>query len=358
MIEDDLRAAFTRHEPLAPPTGPLRAAIDRIAAARRSRRRRRRVGAAALALLAVTGLGAVRLAVPEDRPARGDLLLGQATGHPPAGAVNLLLLGVDSASGARPPLADSVLLLHLPADRSRLYLLSLPRDVRVPVPGHGTDKLNAAFAFGSGSDGRADLAEGYRLTEQAVRQLTGLRIDAGAVLTYPVLRDLTDALDGVRLCLPDEVRSSHTRRVFPAGCQHLDGDGAVDLLRQRRSLPDGTLDRDRNAQRFAAALLRRVDERGALTDPVRLSRLLAEVAPDVTVSLAGGSLFDLLPLAAKLRSIEAVGLSLPTVPVDAPSSQLAPDPAAAPALLAALREDRLAEWVTAHPEHVTVSGQR
>lgn len=68
--------------------------------------------------------------------------------------------------------ADSVLLVHVPADRGRVYLISLPRDLEVSVPGHGTDKLNAAFLFGAGSD-QSDLERGYDLT----RRVVGLRED-------------------------------------------------------------------------------------------------------------------------------------------------------------------------------------
>ncbi|MER5700636.1 LCP family protein [Micromonospora sp. NPDC002296] len=352
MIEDDLRAAFARHEPLTPATGPLRAAIDRLAAVRRRRRRRTALGGATLALLAVTGLGSAQVITSAQAPGQAELLAGP-TGGGPAGAMNLLLLGVDS-SGPQPPMADSILLVHVPADRSRLYLLSIPRDLKVAVPGHGSDKINAAFAFGSRGAGRQpDLGAGYRLTSQVVARLTGVRVDAGAVLTYPVLRKVTDAVGGVELCLPTEVRSIHTGRTYPVGCQHLDGAASVDLLRQRRTLAGDSQDRDRNAQRFAAALVRRADERGVLHDPVRVSRLAADIGPHLTLSSAGGSLLDLLALVPRLKSAEVVGLNLPAVPVDAPSHRYEPDPAAAPELLAALREDRLAAWVAAHPERVT-----
>ncbi|MGC4808007.1 LCP family protein [Micromonospora sp. DT233] len=354
MIEEDLRAAFARHEPLTPATGPLRAAIDRTATTvRRRRRRRTAIGAACLVLLTVAGFGSVRLvdSVRDPRPAH---LLATPPGGAPAGAMNVLLLGVDLGSGPEPPRADSVLLVHVPADRSRLYLLSIPRDLEAAVPGHGLDKISAVFSFGSHREGRRpDLGAGYHLTSQAVAGLTGVRVDAGAVLTYPVLRKVTDSVGGVELCLPSEVYSMHTGRTYRAGCQHLGGAAAVDLLRQRYRLADGARDRDRNAQRFAAALLRRVDERGVLHDPVRLSRLAAEIGPDLTLASAGGSLHEWLALVPQLKSTEVVGVNLPVVPADGQDYNFDPDPAAAPELLAALRADRLGAWVAAHPDRVT-----
>ncbi|MDO3706043.1 LCP family protein [Micromonospora sp. C28SCA-DRY-2] len=352
MIEDDLRAAFARHEPLTPPTGPVRAAIARLVAVRRRRRRRLGAGGAALALLALLGVG-----IPQftpDRVAGDATLLVEPGRRAPAGALNVLLLGVDSRGDEMPPLADSVLLVHIPADRSRPYLVSLSRDLEVAIPGYGRDKLNAAAAYGARADGGLDLARGYELIRRTVTDLTGVRVDAGAVITFPVLRQLTDLLSGVEVCLPQRVRSSHTDRVFPAGCQRLDGRASLDLLRQRRDLPDGGVDRDRNAQRFAAGLIRRAGEQGVLHDPVRFSRILAELDPELTVATTGGSVLDLVQVVPELASVEPVGLSLPAV-VSRTGDRwvLRPDPAAAPAFLAALREDRLAQWAGQHPERVT-----
>ncbi|MEV0878179.1 LCP family protein [Micromonospora echinofusca] len=349
MIEDDLRAAFARHEALAPPVGPLRSAIDRLAAARRRRRRRLQAGGAALALLGVLGIGVPHL-MP-DRVAGDATLLAEPAGPAPTGALNILLLGVDGAAERPYRLADSVLLVHIPADRSRPYLISLPRDLAVSIPGHGTDKLNAAFLHGAGEP-RPDLGRGYELTRRVVADLTGVRVNAGAVLTYPVLRRLTDEVHGVEVCLPREVRSFHTKRVFPSGCQRLDGAASVDLLRQRRGLPEGGLDRDRHAQLFAAGLIRRLGEQGVLTDPVRLFALVSTVNADLVLGSDGTSLVDLLKVLPDLGSVDPVGLSLPVGPPDDLGWRLSPDPKEAPAFLAALREDRLAQWVAQHPDRV------
>ncbi|MFG1886605.1 LCP family protein [Micromonospora sp. NPDC049051] len=349
MIEDDLRAAFARHEALAPPAGPLRSAIDRLAAARRRRRLRIQAGGAALALLGVLGIGVAQLT--PDRVADDATLLAEPVEPAPTDALNILLLGADGSAKEPARMADSVLLLHVPADRSRPYLISLPRDLTVPIPGHGTDKLTAAFGYGAGA-GRPDLKRGYELTRRVVTDLTGVRVDAGAVLTYPVLRRLTDEVHGVEVCLPGEVRSIHTERVFPTGCQRLDGAASVDLLRQRRGLPEGGLDRDRHAQLFAAGLIRRAGEQGVLTSPGRLFALADIVGADLMTGGDGTSLVDLLRVLPALKSVDPVGLSLPVGPPEGVGWRLSPDPEQAPAFLAALREDRLAQWAARHPDQV------
>ncbi|SBT50233.1 LCP family protein [Micromonospora auratinigra] len=346
MIEDDLRSAFARHEALVPPAGPLRAAIDRTVVHRRRRRLRLRLAGTALAVVAAALVGFT--AVGPRPPETGNLLAGPLP--TPAGAVNVLLLGVDQAGEGRR--ADSVLLVHVPADRSRLYLVSLPRDLLVPVPGRGTDKLNASFAIGAGPDG-TDLAGGYRTTRQVVAGLTGVPIDAGAVLTYRATRELTDAVGGVPVCLPAAVRSVHTERRFRAGCHRLDGAAAVDLLRQRYGLPDGGLDRDRNAGRYAAGLLTRVREQGGLTNPVLLSRLVTTVGPDLVTDTGQLSLPALVSAVGNAADVEPAVVGLPVSHWEQGPYGFRLDPALAPGFLTALRTDRLGEWTAAHPRQVT-----
>ncbi|MFG2106096.1 LCP family protein [Micromonospora chersina] len=346
MIEDDLRAAFARREALAPPTGPVRAAIDRAVVRRRRRRLRLRLAGTAMAVVAAALAGFTAIA---PRPPETANLL--ATPSPtPTGALNVLLLGLDQAGAGRR--ADSVLLVHVPADRSRLYLVSFPRDLLVPIPGRGTDKLNASFAFGAGPAGQ-DLAGGYRATRQVVAQLTGVRIDAGAVLTYGATRELTDAVGGVPVCLPTTVRSHHTHRTYPAGCQRLDGAAAMDVLRQRYGLPDAGLDRDRNAGRYAAGLLTQLREQGMLTNPVLLSRLITKVGPDLVTDTGELSLPALISAAGEAAAVEPVAVGLPVRYTDRQPYGDRLDPALAPGFLAALRADRLGEWTAAHPKQVT-----
>ncbi|SCE85843.1 LCP family protein [Micromonospora mirobrigensis] len=348
MTEEELRAAFARHEPSTPPTGPVRAAIDRLVARRRRRRRGAAVAGAALALLGVLGLGVPQLRTLGDRPAEAPLLAGHPTSDTPTEALNVLLLGVDAADDSSPSRADSVLIVHIPADRSRLYLISVPRDLPVAGRGSGAEKLNATFAAGAD---RADLRAGYAATRRAVTDLTGVRLDAGAVLTYPVLRTLTDAVGGVDVCLDRRIPSAHTRRVFPAGCQHLDGPASVDLLRQRYGLPSGGLDRDRNAQRYAAALLHRIDQRGVLDNPVLLGSLLRELDGGLVAETGRSTLPQLLTLGATAARAEPVAVSVPAGLAAGRPGGVALD-RSAPAFFAALRADRLAAWTAANPRWV------
>ncbi|MFG1738050.1 LCP family protein [Micromonospora chalcea] len=347
MIEDELRAAFARLEESTPPVGPVRAAVDRAVITRRRHRRRVRLAGTALAVAAVALGGFTAMAPRPPAPTAAPLL---ATPEPaPGGALNVLLLGVDQAAGSRR--ADSILLVHVPADRSRLYLVSLPRDLLVPMPEQGgLEKLNATFSRAAGSG--TDLAAGFRATRQAVARLTGVRVDAGAVLTYPGARELTDAVGGVPVCLPEPVRSVHTERRFPSGCQRLNGAAAVDLLRQRYGLRDGGLDRDRNAARYAAGLLHQMREQGTATDPAQLGRLLVRIGPAVTVDAGDLSLPALVAASGRAAAAEPVAVAFPVL-AEWNGRGYEPDPKLTPGLLDALRADRLGQWAAAHPARVT-----
>ncbi|MEV4627410.1 LCP family protein [Micromonospora sp. NPDC049523] len=354
MIEEELRATFARHGELAPPAGPLRAAIDAIAARRRRRRTAVRTTGAALAVLAVVGIPVLgRGLVPTPAPVEQVAEAPSPPGRPD-GALNFLLLGVEGQDqdNAR---ADSVLIVHVPRDRSRAYLVSVPRDLGADIPGHGVRKLSESFLLGSARpSGGADLPGGARLTAKTVTGLTGLTFDGTAVLTFDGLRQLTDAVGGVELCLPAAVQSLHTRRVFPAGCQQFDGAAAIDLLRQRYGLPVGAHDRDRNAQRFATALASKMTSTEVLTNPVRLSKILQAVGDGLVTDTGKSSLAGLLPTLVQVAGAKPVGIGwdFDNAPTDS-SGRLALDRAAADDLFAALRGDTLTAWVGAHPDRVT-----
>lgn len=350
MIEDELRAVFARHESLVPATEPLRRAIDRVAERRRSRQLQLRLTGAVLAVLVALVAGAPVLAHREPERAR---LLPATTPTIRAGALNFLLVGVDGDGQGQRLRADSIMIAHVPASRDRLYLVSLPRDLEVSIPGYGRDKLNSAFLKAStGGNRRSDLRRGLQVTVRTVRELTGVSIDGGAVLTYSGLRLLTDKVGGVPVCLPTEVRSLHTRRVLPKGCHRMGGDEAVDLLRQKYGLPEGARDRERNAQRFVEGFRQRFGDQ--VDNIIRLHELMQAAGDGLLIDAEAAQLPVLPSVIDQLASTEVVGITL-DIPVIKPGGtyQEWADPLFSQQLFTALREDRAAQWVVANPDYVT-----
>ena len=117
------------------------------------------------------------------------------------------------------PHADAVLILHVPAGLDRAYLFSLPRDLVVDIPAYpksgypgGRTKLTHAMSYGSrvpSDKGHPSAAQGYELLRTTVSKYTGLRIDAGAVITFNGFDKLVNTLGGVDLYVDQRVASIH-----------------------------------------------------------------------------------------------------------------------------------------------------
>ncbi|MEV0456142.1 LCP family protein [Catellatospora methionotrophica] len=339
MIEDELREAFARHEAQAPALGPLRRAIDGLAARRRRRRAVTRTGAAAVAV-------ALALALPVQLW-RGQfevplpLGVGASDTVAPSGPLNLLLLGLDRRGTMRDSRADTIMLIHLPADGSQAYLVSFVRDLATDLPGFGKIKINGAYTLG-----------GVEAARNAVQRLTGIRADAVAEVEFDALRGVADALGGLPVCLPQRITSQHTGAVFPTGCRDYTGTQVADLMRQRRDLPHGAYDRDRIGQRVLLGLAAKAGSRSLLSD----FGLVSQLARTPGITLHAGDL-SLLGLAMRLNRAEAgdiVGISQPTYNGTKIGGvfyeQL--DPAVAPRLFQALRDDTMGAFAQAHPDWV------
>lgn len=247
-----------------------------------------------------------------DRPAPAAAEVDEGADTP---VQNWLLVGSDSRADRddagddgprwRPggQRADTIMLVHLPADRSRVYLVSLPRDAWVPIDGHGTAKINAALSYG-----------GPPLLIATVEQLTGVRVDHFAMLDFAGFELMTDALGGVDVRVAETVTDPLRDVTWTAGTHRLDGEQALQFVRQRHNLPGGDFDRIKRQQAFLKGLAGRVTDRGVLTNPLQLNAFLdaatRAVSVDESVTLGG-----LRSLALELRSVRANDIVFMTTPV-------------------------------------------
>ncbi|EIE98769.1 cell envelope-related function transcriptional attenuator common domain [Saccharomonospora glauca K62] len=294
-----------------------------------------------LVLAFVLFLGAVWLYL-EFSINRTDALPDDYEGRPPAGeGTNWLLVGSDSregldeeqmaklstgdASGKR---TDTIMLVHIPDNDTKPTLLSLPRDSRVEIPGYGVNKINAAFAFG-----------GPPLLIQTVELATGLRIDHYAEIGFGGFAQVVDAIGGVEMDIPQEMRDTKTGVVIPAGKQTLDGAQALGFVRMRYSsaTPRSDLDRVANQRKFIGALANEIASPATLLNPFDVFPLLGAV-PDALTLDTDDHLHNLVGLAWAMRGISSGGVITTTVPVTSASAE-SWDPAKSEALFEALRTD-------------------
>jgi polyisoprenyl-teichoic acid--peptidoglycan teichoic acid transferase len=151
-------------------------------------------------------------------------------GSPLSHASTTLVLGSDVRPGGGAGRSDSILLVRVDPGRNRIAQLSIPRDLRVTIPGHGDDRINTAYTLG-----------GPALAIKTVHDLTGIPINHVVLVDFAGFRELVDALGGVTIDNPTKIISNsfdgHAWR-FGRGSLHLDGRHALAYARVRENTAD------------------------------------------------------------------------------------------------------------------------
>jgi LCP family protein required for cell wall assembly len=223
-----------------------------------------------------------------------------------ADPITFLLVGSDTraeiAPGELPDArSDAIMIARFAADRQHAQLISVPRDSWVDIPGHGKNKINAAYAFG-----------GPSLLIQTVEQLTGVRIDHYAAIDFTGLTQVTDDLGGVDVVVQET--TSNGPYTFTAGPNHLDGDQARWYVGQRYDLPGGDFDRVKRQQNYLRAMFTKLFSQEVFTSPGKLDSTLRAVTSAVAVD-DGLSNGDLLSMAYSLRGLTPRDVGFFTAPV-------------------------------------------
>jgi len=326
----------------------------------------------------VIGAGKV-LAQRYDRSLKKETLIAEEArveARPQArariiGPLNFLLLGSDlradsPGDGQR---ADTIIIAHVPASLDRVYLISVPRDLRVQIPPFpptgfpgGRDKINAAFEYGGAGAG------GVQLLSATLAQLLGIRFDGAAVVDFAGFQSVVKQLGGVDMCIDHRVVSAHwgfdskgrylhprnggTPVVYEPGCRRLNDWQSLDYVRQRYSLPDGDYGRQRHQQQFLQALFVRAREEGVATNPLKADQLIRAVAGTLTVDTGGVSIEALMFGLRDVRPSSLTGLTIPSEPQwIGNTSYIVALPGAA-GLYQAVAEDTLDVWMLENPTWV------
>ncbi|MGP4112981.1 LCP family protein [Streptomyces sp. 4N509B] len=311
-------------------------AVPRSRFRQRPRRQARRSAvraAAALAVLVLTagGVGHAVVSSAERELVRVDPFQALPDDERPVDDggedLNVLVIGTDSREGLSQAertryslggeachCADTVMLLHLSADREHASVVSLPRDSYAELPAHTVestgerheahpDKLNAALAHG-----------GPALMVRTVEQLTELRVDHYLEVDFSSFLRAVDEVGGVDVCTTRPLRDAYSGLDLPAGSHRLDGETALAYVRARHV--DGTADLGRieRQQRFLAAFLDRVASSGVLLSPGRLSGTATALLRSVRADPAFGA-ERMLDVAGALRRLASDGVAFASVPL-------------------------------------------
>ncbi|HEU4963860.1 MAG TPA: LCP family protein, partial [Bacilli bacterium] len=164
---------------------------------------------------------------------------------------NVLILGLDSAQQAISR-TDVIMLAHVNPQAGTVSLVSVPRDTRVHLPGIGWTKINHAHVVGELNGGEQ---AGTQATVQAVSDLFQVPIHYYVKTDFTGFQGMIDEVGGIDVHLKQAVVLTDQHRTIPAGDQHLDGEMALKLARERYSLPDGDLGRQRHQSLILKALI-------------------------------------------------------------------------------------------------------
>jgi LCP family protein required for cell wall assembly len=309
------------------------------------------------------------------------------------GPINLLLVGVDERPGQSGARADSIIVAHVPATHDTVYLASVPRDTRVTIPPRraigyagGTDKINAAFQYGSRNNGGRE--GGLSLLAETVSGLAGgMKFNGAAIVNFDGLRDLVRALGGVRMYVDEKVTSIHIGenvktgkvgvpyvinsdgtvgpprpnmrpQVYTVGWHEFSDWQALDYVRQRDLLErgDGDYGRQRHQQQLLRAVMDKATSTGVLANPVKANAVLKSLGKAVSFYNNGVDIADWLFTFKDLRPDNVVMLKTnagafnPLRIGGVEYETLSPD---SEQLLASMASDTVDRFVADHPTWVS-----
>jgi LCP family protein required for cell wall assembly len=275
-------------------------------------------------VLTTAGYGYVHYRFGQIRSVKVPGLRKASSGRP----LNLLVVGSDSRAGLddeggrRYGLVggqrnDVTLIVRVEPATKRVSLLSIPRDLVVPIAGSGAqNRINAAFGGGPGQ------------LVQTIEQNFGIPINHYVLIDFDGFRAIVDALDGIDVRFPYPARDQLSGlNITEPGCVHLNGGRALALARSRhftylkdgvwRSDPLADLGRIRRQHAFLQALVEAALAKG-LTNPVRANAFIGSLVHEVTKDSAL-KVRDVIRLAASFRSFKPSRLASETLPVAVPS---------------------------------------
>lgn len=248
--------------------------------------------------------------------ANGDGILdaiagGKATTQPQnSSSTDILLLGSDMRSGAEAQYvsgarADTIMVLHIPADGSAAYLISIMRDTWVNIPGFGSAKVNAGLNYG-----------GVALQVATIEQLLGIKMDHVAEIDFQGFKALVETLGGVTVNVPMNFTSSNGV-VYTQGPMTMDGHQALSFVRERYRFVDGDYQRVRNQRAFLRGVYNQLRADGALSSAQKLLEVIQSVNSYITVDsgLSASAMVGIAQPVLSNGNTQLVSMTLPNAGV-------------------------------------------
>ncbi|MFE7116372.1 LCP family protein [Streptomyces sp. NPDC057654] len=288
--------------------------------------RRLAMGAAAL-VLATSGIGHAVVTGIDGGIDRVDPFGGLSNRPGSGGGMNILLVGTDGRDKITPAekaryhlggepchCTDTIMLVHLSADRDRASVVSLPRDSYAEIPEHTEpstgrrraahpQKLNAAYAEG-----------GPGLTVRTVEHMTGVHLDHYLEVDFTSFMKTVDVLGGVQVCTPRPLKDAYSGLDLPTGTSNLNGGQALQYVRSRHLDGASDLGRMQRQQRFLASLIHQATDSGVLLNPMKIQDLASAMLGSVRADRGFGST-DILALGQAMKDFTPASSEFASVPL-------------------------------------------
>jgi LCP family protein required for cell wall assembly len=322
---------------------------------------RRRIKVTAITLVTVLAVTSVATYFWADSKLNRDVDLSKVIDRPEAGeGTNYLIVGSDSREGmsaeekkklhtgsAEGKRTDSMMILHTGSNGPTL--ISLPRDSNVTIPSYkGSDSGKLYPATGRQTKLNAAYAEdGPELLVRTVEANTNLHIDHYVEIGFAGFANIVDAVGGVEMDIPQDIKDTKSGADFKKGKQTLNGDQALAFVRTRYALAGSDLDRTKNQQKFLSALANQVATPSTVLNPFKLYPTMGAGLDSLVVDKDMG-LFDLASMFWAMKGVsggEGKSMNMP-IAGNSANGNLQWDTAKLKTLVSQLKND----------ETVTVSG--
>jgi LCP family protein required for cell wall assembly len=271
------------------------------------------------------------------------------------GRMQILILGSDTRDGLNGDYgtsddsngygkSDVMMLMDISEDNKRVSVISFPRDLLVDIPECKDEKTKQTYPARRGVMINEAMGEaGIGCAVDTVNKLTGLKVDHFMMADFNAVKELSNAVGGVDVCISDAVYDPDSRLRLPKGTSAVQGEMALAFLRTRHAFADGgDLGRIKAQQGFLSSLTRKIKDEGTLSDPGRMLKIADVVTQNLTVDEGLASVPTLLTIGNRLKDIDiskVAFVAVPTTPalVDPNRLQIA-EPAGAQ-LFSALQQD-------------------
>ncbi len=276
-------------------------------------------------------------------------------GNDSNGRMQILILGSDTRDGKNAEYgaadlstgygqSDVMMLMDISADNKRVSVISFPRDLLVDIPQCKDQETNEVYPARSGVMINEAMAQaGIGCAVDTVNKLTGLEVDHFMMADFNAVKELSNSVGGVEVCISDAVYDPDSRLRLPKGTSSVEGEMALAFLRTRHAFADGgDLGRIKAQQGFLSSLTRKIKDEGTLSDPGKMLRIADVVTQNLTVDEGLASVPSLLTIGNRLKDIDiskVAFVAVPTTPAVLDPNRLEIAEPAGEQLFSALRKD-------------------